>query len=76
MFTPYVRPVLPYLLLQPLKERGIKELRNADVQAIAQLLHRGDRRAVVAEADDVVHRGLCDAADRAQPVDRDVPLSA
>ena len=52
----------------------VEEINDRDPKAVAQLLERGDGGAVVAAADHVVHGGLRDAADRAQLVNRQVPL--
>ena len=52
----------------------IEEINDRDSQAVAQLLERGDGGTVVAAADHIVHRGLRDAADRAQLVNSQVSL--
>ena len=52
----------------------IEEIDDRDPQAVAQLLQRGDGGAVVSATDHIVHRGLRDAADRAQLVNSQVSL--
>jgi len=52
----------PDLLLQLPKQFRMKKLLNADTQTVAEFLDRGDRRAVVPAADDVVDGGLGHAA--------------
>ena len=57
-----------------LEEIIIEEINDRDPQAVAQLLERGNGSAVVSAADHIVHRGLRDAADRAQLVNSQVSL--
>ena len=57
-----------------LEQIVIEEINDRDSQAVAQLLKRGDCRAVVASADHIVHGGLRNAADRAQLVNGQVSL--
>ena len=50
----------------------IEKIDDCDPQAVAQLLQRGNGGAVVSAAHNIVHGGLCDAADRAQFIDSQV----
>ena len=52
----------------------IEEINDCDPQTVTQLLQRGDGGAVVSATDHIVHRGLRDAADRAQLVNSQVSL--
>lgn len=52
----------------------MKKLLDADTQAVAEFFDRGDRRAVVPSADDVVDGGLGHAAHGAEFVDRQFTL--
>ena len=64
------------LLVQTAEEVGAEEGLNGDVKAVAQLLDGGNCGAAIAAADDIVHRGLGDAAQRAQFVDGNIPFPA
>ena len=52
----------------------IEEVNYRNSQAVAQLLKRGNSRAVVTAADHIVHGGLRDATVRAQFVNSQVAL--
>ena len=54
----------------------VEKLDDRKVQSVADLLNRGDRRAVVSAADDVVQGRLRDPGDRGKPIDRDPALGA
>lgn len=64
------------LLVQIAEEVGAEEGLNGDVKAVAQLFDGGNCGAAIAAADDIVHRGLGDAAQRAQFVDGNIPFPA
>ena len=42
---------------------SVEKFLNGDTESITQLLDGGNRRAAVTATDDIVHRGLRDAAD-------------
>ena len=54
----------------------MEKVYDRNAKAIAKLFDRGDRCAVVASADDVVHRRLGNAAAVAQGIDRDIMFPA
>lgn len=64
-------PLLDFLL-QILKQRIVKELLDADSQAVTEFFDCRDCRAVVSAVDDVVQRRLGYAAYRTEFVDGDV----
>ena len=47
----------------------MKEILNGNAEPITQLFDGGDRRSVVAPADDIVHDGLSHTASGTQRVD-------
>ena len=63
-----------YFRLYVFEQIIIEEINDRNSQPIAQLLQRGDCRAVVAAADHIVHGELRNAADRAQLVNSQVSL--
>ena len=50
------------LLFQIFEKITAEEVLNGDAKSIAKLFDRGDRRRIVATADDVIDRGLGHAA--------------
>ena len=52
----------------------MEKIFNGDPQPIAQLLDGGDSGAVVSSADDVIDRGLGDAAHMAKLIDGNISL--
>ena len=58
------------------KQVRIEKVYDRDAKAIAELFDRGHRRAVVAPADNIVHRRLCNAAAVAQSVNRYIMFPA
>ena len=53
-----------------------EELDDRKIQAVADLLNGGDRRAVVPAADDIVQGRLRDPGEGGEPIDRDPALGA
>ena len=58
------------------EERRVKELRQGDIRAVAELFDGGNGRIFAAGIDNVVDRRLRDATDDAKLVDGDIPLGA
>ena len=58
------------------KQVRIEKVCDRDAKAITELFNCGDCRAVVAPADNVVHRRLCNAAAVAQGVNRYIMFPA
>ena len=54
----------------------MEEFFNGDSQSVAQLLDRRNGGAVVPSADDIIHRGLRNAAHVAELIDRYVTFPA
>ena len=52
-----------YFLFKVMKLFSIEKFLNGDTESITQLFDGRDRRATVTATDDIVHRGLRDAAD-------------
>ena len=69
-------PVLSNFLLNVTEQIAVKKIFQCDVEAVAKLLQRGNRDAVISSADNVVHGLLCDPAAGAQFVEGQVPLLA
>ena len=55
---------------------GAEKFIDGDIQAVAELFDRCDGRRVVSAARNVIKRGLRDAAEDAQAVDRDTSFFA
>ena len=68
--------ILPNLLLQILEEGAVEKLQDRDLQPVADLLDGGNGSGGVSAADDVVQRGLRDAADGGKLVERNIVRSA
>ena len=66
---------LDFLLQIPEEVRG-KEICDRNAKAVAQLFERRHRGAVVAPSDNVIDRGLRDAADGTQLIYRQIVLTA
>ena len=65
-----------YLLLQSAEQLRMEEILNSDPQTVAQLLDRRNSGAVVPSADDIIHRGLRNAAHVAELIDRYITFTA
>ena len=63
-------------LFQVSEQFRVKEFLNGDSQTIAELLDRGNSGAAVSSADDIVYRGLSNAAHAAELVDGNITLIA
>ena len=65
-----------YFLLQSAEQLRMEEFFNGDSQSVAQLLDRRNGGAVVPSADNIIHRGLRNAAHVAELIDRYVTFPA
>lgn len=50
----------------------MEKLVNGHIQPVTKLLDRGNGRTVISSADDIIDRGLRNAADRAQLIDGNI----
>ena len=54
----------------------VEKLDDRKIQSVADLLNRGDRRAVVSATDDIVQGRLRDPGEGRKPINRDPALGA